>query len=276
MNKHCYRIHAISAWLALLFTSTVSLIVSCFGGTPPDSNTVTNSIEIFPGSSSANSTVFGQSNQSHLTIADVQTIAAKCPTLLAPAPIVRWRTPLVYGSKTWIPQTLLGTTPAWFRLNERLDFSEGSAFTEKQVQNNGKVCVIGKTVELKLFGTTPALGQEIILQGLNCKIVGVLSPKGVNLTGQDRDDVVLLPWTTAKIYLINRASSSTTLPDENLDLILLAARSSDQIQDAVKQITSALRDYRNVAADQPDDFTLKVWMRKNGDLSDPVKIQTTP
>ncbi len=220
--------------------------------------------------------MFGKPIESHLTMDDLQAISAKCPTLIAPAPIVHaGQTVLVYGSKHWVPQMLLGTSPAWFKLNERLDFEEGSAFTDMEVQNNGEFCVIGKTVERKLFGNTPALGQEISLQALNYKVIGVLSPKGVNVNGQDRDDVVLLPWTTAKIYLNNPTASSAISPNKSIDQILLAAGSSNQIQDAIKQITAVLREHHHLASGQPDDFTLRVWIRKNGDLGDPLEIPAT-
>ncbi len=112
--------------------------------------------------------------------------------------LVRIRTQVVYGNRNWVPPFIFGTTQDFHEVRDWQQLDEGEPFTERDVRNARKVCLLGRTVSRELFQGESPLGKDIRIQNVSFKVVGVLSRKGANMMGIDQDDVVIAPWTTIK------------------------------------------------------------------------------
>ncbi len=164
-----------------------------------------NNILVMPGTAASGGVSFGAGSVMTLTPEDADAIAQDCPAVGAVAPVVRARTQVVNGNRNWVPMFIYGTTPSFLDVRDWTQMAEGAAFTERDVRNASKVCVIGQTIVRELFGGESPLGRELRIQNVAFTVVGVLNPKGANMMGMDQDDIVVAPWTTIK-YRVSGAS----------------------------------------------------------------------
>lgn len=93
--------------------------------------------------------------------------------------------------------TILGTTPSYLTIRD-LAVAKGGAFSDRDIDAANKVALLGETVAANLFGGADPIGQTIRIKHVPFTVVGVLERKGQSPTGQDQDDVVLMPISTAK------------------------------------------------------------------------------
>jgi putative ABC transport system permease protein len=121
-------------------------------------------------------------------------------------------------------------------------------FSQDDVDRAADVCVIGRTVRDQLFGVEDPVGRVIRVNNLPCKVVATLHPKGLSLSGQDQDDTIILPYTTAqkKIKGVNW-----------LDDILCSAVSAAAVKIAGQEATAVLRDRHHLRPEEEDDFNIR-------------------
>jgi ABC-type antimicrobial peptide transport system permease subunit len=164
-----------------------------------------NMLLVQPGTAASGGVSFGSGSVITLTPQDAEAIARECPAVLAVAPVVRARTQVVYGNHNWVPFSISGTTPEFLEIRDWEDMAEGQPFTQADVRNSRKVCLIGQTLVHELFQDESAVGKDIRVANISFKVVGVLSRKGANMMGMDQDDILLAPWTTIK-YRVSGAT----------------------------------------------------------------------
>jgi ABC-type antimicrobial peptide transport system permease subunit len=157
-----------------------------------------NQLMIFPGTASSAGVSFGAGSSVTLTPEDCEAILRECPAVKNAAPIIRSRTQIVYAGKNWVPNYIFGTTPSYLDVRDWTTMAEGEAFTDRDVRNGSKVCLLGQTVVRELFGKESAIGKEIRVNNVSFKVIGVLVSKGASTFGSDQDDVLMAPWTTIK------------------------------------------------------------------------------
>jgi ABC-type antimicrobial peptide transport system permease subunit len=140
------------------------------------------------------------------------------------APIVRARAQVVYGNRNWVPVYIYGTTPQFLEVRDWQELDEGEPFSERDVNNGTRVCLLGQTIVRELFGDESPVGKEVRVQNVSLRVVGVLSLKGANMMGVDQDDILLAPWTTIKYRI-----SNATLANTNQSAAAAAADPTKQV-----------------------------------------------
>jgi ABC-type antimicrobial peptide transport system permease subunit len=187
-----------------------------------------NTVVVLPGSVNIAGVSTGSGSMITLTPQDADAILKECPGVDWVAPVVRARAQVVYGNKNWVPTYVYGTTPHFLNIRDWTDMAEGEAFTDHDVLNASKVCIIGQTVVNELFeGRTP-IGKHVRIRNVDFRVVGVLQRKGANLMGLDQDDILLAPWTTIKYRVVattlsggnqSSASAANTAETNQLNMI---------------------------------------------------------
>ena len=135
------------------------------------------------------------------------------------------------------------------------DFSvvDGAEFTQQDVEGANKVALLGKTVVDNLFGDAEPVGQVIRIKNVPFTVVGVLTPKGQSSQGQDQDDVILLPISTAKRKVIGINSANA----DAVNTLMIQAKSGAQIPLAEEEAKALLRQRHHLQAAEADDFTIR-------------------
>jgi putative ABC transport system permease protein len=126
--------------------------------------------------------------------------------------------------------------------------AEGNFFGEDDVRTMRRVAVIGKTVADRLFDGGGAVGQRIQIRNVPFDVVGVLSEKGQMASGNDQDDVILVPYTTAQ----TRLSGFSRIPQ-----IVASTSGPEDIPAAQEEIRSIMREARDLQFGESDDFTVR-------------------
>ena len=115
-----------------------------------------NTLMIFAGTTATGGVNQGTGTALTLTPQDASEIARQCPAVSGVAPIVRARAQIVYGNRNWVPEQIYGTTPSFLAVRDWQNMAQGEMFTDRDVRNGNKVCVIGNTVKRNLFpGASP-------------------------------------------------------------------------------------------------------------------------
>ena len=166
-----------------------------------------NNLLVLPGTASSGGVSFGGGSNKTLTPQDAEAILNECPAVRGAVPMVRARTQVIYGNRNWVPSFIYGTTPAWLDVRE-WGLAEGDMFTNQDVRNASKVCVLGQRLVKELFQGEDPIGKEVRVQNVSFRVVGVLTSKGANMMGMDQDDVLLAPWTTIK-FRVTGSSAET-------------------------------------------------------------------
>ena len=129
--------------------------------------------------------------------------------------------------------------------------SEGRPFAEEDVRSASKVCLLGQTVVDNLFGGIYPIGQVVRIKNVPFTVIGVLDRKGQSPNGQDQDDTIYIPVTTAQKKIFG-----TTFPGM-VRIIMVKAKGAEELSQAEKQITELLRQRHRIAQKQDDDFSVR-------------------
>ena len=210
-----------------------------------------NLIMVLPGSITSSGIRLGSGNAVTLTQDDARAIGLECPAVGAAAPTSRGAAQVVYGNSNWAT-SIQGTTPDYLIIRDQ-GVESGEPFTMQDVDSAAKVALIGKTVADNLFGGADPVGQIIRIKNVPFTVAGVLQAKGQSPGGQDQDDVIIMPISTAKKKVLgsNQASSNS------VGSIMVQARAPEQMSAAEQQVRTLLRQRHRLQQGQDDDFTVR-------------------
>jgi putative ABC transport system permease protein len=210
-----------------------------------------NLIIVFPGSVTASGIRMGAGSQQRITEDDALAIAREIPAVQVAAPSVRGTTQVVYGNLNW--STMVQGVTADY--NEARDWTvvSGRGLGPEDVERATKVALIGQTTALNLFGDTDPVGEIIRIKKVPFTVVGVLYRKGQNSWGQDQDDVVLIPLSTAKRKVLGVSQANA----RSVGAISVKVRPGEDMAEAEAQMRALLRQRHRLQPDQDDDFTLR-------------------
>jgi putative ABC transport system permease protein len=192
----------------------------------------------------------GVGTKPSVTLADAEAIR-DVPMVLAAAPQNNG-TPMqmVYGNANWAGQ-VVGTTPEYFSIRE-WTIVGGRAFDQDDVEQGGKVAVLGRTVADKLFGNQSPVGQEIRINHVPVTVTGELGRKGQSLSGVDLDDTAVIPITTS----INRIIGRNAANPRAISGVVIKLHDGVDMPASTDQIRQVVRDRHRLSREQADDFHL--------------------
>ncbi len=181
-----------------------------------------------------------------LTLEDVKAIQDQIPLVSLVTPNVDGRAQVVFGNQNW-NTSMRGISPDYLFVR-KLAVERGTFFGQEEVDRADNVCDLGLTVANILFLNDDPIGQTVRVNNQPCKVIGILEPKGQSATGQDQDDMILMPYSTVqkKIKGINW-----------LNDIWASAATPGVIPEAEREITDLLRERHHLRTGQPDDFNIR-------------------
>ncbi len=210
----------------------------------------TNVLIIVPGATTVGGVRGGLGSISTLTVDDANDMEKKVSGVSTVLYATRSVLQVIRENKNW-STIVLGTTPEFPEIRS-WPIAQGNFFTGSDMDSAAKVAVLGKTAAQNLFEPGEELvGSEIRIRNVPLRVIGVLEPKGQSVTGQDQDDLVILPFPTAERKVLGTKFLGT------VGIIMVATHTRHDIPAVVEDIKDLLRTRHRLHASEEDDFTIR-------------------
>jgi putative ABC transport system permease protein len=204
-----------------------------------------NLLSIFAGSRRTGGVNSGLGSASTLTLQDAEAIGREVTDVVAVSPEDSTTAQAIANGRNW-STTVAGESPDYLKIRD-WKLASGSMFTDREVRSVAKVAVIGSKTANELFGPLNPVGQNVRVQNIPFVIIGLLESKGAGMGGQNQDDRILIPYSTA----MKRLTGDKFLRSVNVQI-----GSADRMEIAEQQITSLLRQRHRLTAGRDDDFNI--------------------
>ena len=201
------------------------------------------------GSSTSGGMRMGSGTVPTLTADDAEAILTEIPSVKYAAPTLPGVAQVIYGNQNW-STSITGTVPEMLDIRD-WPVASGRPFTQQDVNGATKVCLLGMTVMENLFGGIDPVGQIVRIKNVPFTVVGVLSYKGQSTRGQDQDDTVIVPLTTAQKRLFGMQFPGM------VRMIMVQAKGPEMMKEAESQINVLLRQRHRITGNQDNDFTVR-------------------
>jgi len=215
-----------------------------------------NLIIVLSGSTTSGGIRLGHGTQLTITEDDATAIAREVPAVQAAAPSMRGSAQVVFGNLNW-STVIQGVTPEYAEARE-WPVITGRGVSPEDLDGAVKVAVLGQTTAENLFGDAPPEGQIIRIKKVPFTVVGVLARKGQSSWGQDQDDIILIPLSTAKKKVLGASQANPRA----VGAISIKIRVGEDMAEAESQIRALLRQRHRLQPYQDDDF----WLRNLSEI----------
>ncbi|MBI2524790.1 MAG: ABC transporter permease [Candidatus Rokubacteria bacterium] len=215
-----------------------------------------NLIIILPGSVWSSGIRMGLGSRPTITEGDARAVARELAAVQSVAPVRRGTGQVIVGNQNWA-SVIQGTTPD---LEETRQWAAASGrwFTQEEVEAAAKVVLVGQTVVANLFEGGDPVGQVIRVRETPLTIIGVLERKGQSNWGQDQDDTVVIPLTTAKKRVLGPSQPKA----DSVNVITVRVRDGENMKAVEEEMRQLLRQRHRLQAYQEDDF----WIRNLSEM----------
>jgi putative ABC transport system permease protein len=210
-----------------------------------------NLIIVLSGSVTSSGVRIGQGSQLTITEDDAAAIAREVPAVQVAAPSVRGTAQVVFGNLNWAT-AVQGVTADYFEARDWIVLT-GRPLGPEDVDGATKVVLLGQTTALNLFGDADPIDQIIRIKKVPFTVIGTLDRKGQNSWGQDQDDVMLVPISTAKKKVLGRSNSNPRA----VQAISVKIWPGADMDAAEGQLRDLLRQRHRLQPYQDDDFTVR-------------------
>jgi putative ABC transport system permease protein len=201
------------------------------------------------GSSTSGGLRMGSGTVPTLTVDDAEAILTEVPSVKYAAPALPGVAQVIYGNQNW-STSVFGTVPEMLDIRD-WPLVSGRPFSQQDVNGATKVCLLGTTVVENLFGGIDPVGQIVRIKNVPFVVIGVLSHKGQTTRGQDQDDTVIVPLTTAQKRLFGMQFPGM------VRVIMVQAKEPELMREAESQINVLLRQRHRITGNQDNDFTVR-------------------
>ncbi|WP_296359501.1 ABC transporter permease [uncultured Acidaminococcus sp.] len=205
-----------------------------------------NLLIVMSGGRTANGQRIASGSGAHLTYDDAKAIEKNVDGIKYVAPGVQSSYQLVAGNQNWNTQ-VQGMTPNIIDIRN-YTIKTGRMYTEKEMTSRDRVCVIGQTVADNLFPEGDPVGKTVRINKAPFRVVGVLNSKGQSSMGQDQDDVVFVPLTTA----MQRLMGITYIRN-----ITIQCENENTIEQVQSDVVTLLRQRHKIRTGEDDDFSVR-------------------
>lgn len=205
-----------------------------------------NMLIVMSGSSNRGGVRGGAGSVQTLTYDDAEAIKDKIKYVNYVSPTVQTSSQIVYGHENW-STTVTGVVPEYVSI-QSLTMQSGIFFSAHDVDVRNRVAVIGTTVATNLFGTVNPVGKKIRIGNAPYTVIGLIASKGQSSGGQDQDDVVLIPLTTAQERLLG----ITYVRSINVQVA-----EEDRMDEVQENIEKLLRQRHRIREGTDDDFNVR-------------------
>jgi len=210
-----------------------------------------NIIMVMSGSALSGGARGGTGSQQTITEDDAYAIGREVDEIQGAAPTLRGTGQVVFGNANW-STGFYGTTADYLEVRE-WPIAEGRGFETSDLNSAAKVVLLGQTVAKSLFGEASPIDQVVRIRKVPLTVVGLLEHKGQNMMGQDQDDVVLMPITTARKRVLGAALAKS----RSVGSIMVKVRQDADMSQAEAKMRDLLRQRHRLQPGQDDDFFVR-------------------